>query len=48
LREHFSRDVLPLVEHEASFNLGFGVADPDDIVLEISPGFEYDNAIFTS
>lgn len=43
-----SPSTVLLPGREASFNLGFGVADPDDIVLEVSPGFEYDNAIFTS
>ena len=33
---------------DATFAVGFGVADPADVVLEISPGFDYDSALFAS
>lgn len=31
-----------------SYDIVFGVEDPDDLVMEISPSFDYDAAIFTS
>lgn len=31
-----------------TFKVGYGVQDPKDIVLEVTPGFDYDSAIFTS
>lgn len=33
---------------EAAFKLGFGVVDPNDLVMEVTPGFEYEGAIFTN
>ena len=33
---------------DATFAAGFGVADPADVVLEISPGFDYDSALFAT
>lgn len=33
---------------EATFKIGYGVSTPSDIVMEVSPGFEYQAAIFTS
>jgi hypothetical protein len=33
---------------DATFAVGFGVADPADVVLEISPGFDYDSALFAT
>ncbi|MFZ5850350.1 MAG: hypothetical protein ACOYY2_03010 [Actinomycetota bacterium] len=33
---------------EAVFKVGFGVADPADLVMQVAPGFEYDPAIFTT
>lgn len=33
---------------ETKFKIGFGAADPADMVLEVAPGFEYESAIFTS
>jgi len=33
---------------ETRYQLGFGVADPKDIVLELSPGFEYESTLFTN
>ncbi|WP_316668912.1 hypothetical protein [uncultured Propionibacterium sp.] len=33
---------------EAQFQMAFGVADPADLVLEISPDFTHDNVIFHS
>ncbi len=42
-----STTLLP--KREAKFKIAFGIADPSDLVLEVSPGsFEYDDAIFTS
>ena len=34
----------------ATFKVAFGVADPDDLVMEVSPtfGFDYDSAVFTN
>lgn len=32
---------------ETTFDVGYGVSNPDDIVLEVSPSFEHDSAIFT-
>jgi hypothetical protein len=31
-----------------TFPIGFGVTDPADLVVQISPGFDYDVALFTS
>lgn len=33
---------------EAKFKIGYGVTDPADLVLEVSPSFEHEDAIFTS
>jgi hypothetical protein len=33
---------------ESAFQVVFGVADPADLVLEVTPGFEYESAIFTN
>lgn len=33
---------------EAAFKIGFGVADPNDLVMELTPGIAYDAAIFTN
>jgi len=33
---------------DAIFAVGFGVADPNDVVLEISPGFDYNSALFAT
>lgn len=41
-----STDVLP--GRETQWAVGFGVSDPTDLVLEISPGFAYDSAYFTN
>lgn len=41
-----STQVLP--GRETTFPIGFGVADPKDIVMEIAPGFEYGSTIFTT
>lgn len=41
-----STAVLP--GRETTFKIGFGVADPADLVMEVAPGFEYDAAIFTT
>ena len=38
--------VLP--GREVTFNIGFGVADPEDLVLQLTPGFLYDEAIYVS
>lgn len=37
-----------LAGREAVFKIGYGVSNPDDLVLEVSPDFEHDSAIFTS
>lgn len=41
-----STDVLP--GRETQWVVGFGVADPTDLVLEIAPGFQYDSVYFTN
>lgn len=41
-----STTVLP--GRESAFRVVFGVTDPADLVLEVTPSFEYDPAIFTS
>lgn len=33
---------------DATFAIGFGVADPADVVVEISPGYDYDSALFAT
>jgi hypothetical protein len=33
---------------EAKYRVGYGVADPADLVMEVAPGFEYEAAIFTN
>lgn len=33
---------------ESKFKIGYGVQDPKDLVLEVTPGFEYESAIFTN
>lgn len=33
---------------ESTFAVGFGVADPADVVMEVSPGFDYEPALFTT
>ncbi|OZD81446.1 hypothetical protein CH273_12070 [Rhodococcus sp. 05-339-2] len=38
--------VLPT--REATFQVAFEVGDPSDLVMQVSPGFEYRDAIFTS
>jgi hypothetical protein len=37
-----------LKNREAKWDLGFGVKNPKDLVLEVTPGFEYNSVIFTS
>lgn len=37
--------VLP--GREAEFQVAYAVSDPTDLVMEVSPGFEYRDAIFT-
>ena len=37
-----------LAGREVTFKIGYGVADPADIVMEVRPGFDYDSAIFTT
>ncbi len=32
----------------STFNVGFGVKDPKDVVMEVQPGFEYESVIFTT
>jgi len=33
---------------EVAYSIAFGVADPADIVMEVTPGFEYEPVIFTT
>lgn len=33
---------------EAQFVIGFGVDDPEDLVMEASPSWEHDSAIYTN
>ena len=33
---------------EAQFKIGYNMANVSDLVLEVSPGFDYDSALFTS
>jgi hypothetical protein len=33
---------------ESVFRMAFGATDPADLVMEVTPGFEYESAIFTS
>jgi len=33
---------------ESVFRMAFGATDPGDLVMEVTPGFEYTSAIFTS
>ena len=41
-----STAILP--NRQSSFKVGFGVQNPKDLVVQVTPGFEYDDAIFTS
>lgn len=41
-----STPILP--GRETAFKVAFAVTNPADLVLQVSPGFEYDPAIFTS
>lgn len=43
-----SPSTVLLPGREAVFRMAFGAADPADLVLQVTPGFEYDAAIFTS
>lgn len=43
-----SPDTAVLPGRESSFKVGFGVPNPKDLVVEVSPGFEYDSVFFTS
>jgi predicted small secreted protein len=38
--------VLP--GRESKFKIGYGVSKPDDLVMDVSPGFEYESVIFTN
>lgn len=38
--------VLP--RRESSFTVGFGVRNPTDLVVQVTPGFDYEPAVFTS
>jgi hypothetical protein len=33
---------------EVSFRVGFGASVPDDLVLEVTPGFDYEPVVYTS
>ena len=37
-----------LVGRQSTFEVGFGVQDPADIVMEVTPGFDYAPAFFTT
>ncbi|WP_129666372.1 hypothetical protein [Phytoactinopolyspora endophytica] len=39
-----STSVLP--DREVSFELAYGVEDPTDLVLEVTPGWDYDAAVY--
>lgn len=39
--------VVILPGREAEFQVAYSVIDPTDLVMEVSPGFEYRDAIFT-
>jgi len=43
-----SPSTVLLPGRETVFRMAFGATDPADLVLEVSPGFEYDPAVFTS
>jgi hypothetical protein len=36
-----------LAGRQSTFTIGFGVSNPDDVVMEVTPGFEYKGAFFT-
>lgn len=38
--------ILP--DRDVVFDVAFGVTDPDDLVVEVAPGFDYEPAFFTS
>jgi hypothetical protein len=38
--------VLP--KRQSSFKVGFGVQNPKDLVVQVTPGFEYSEAVFTN
>jgi hypothetical protein len=37
-----------LAGRTVTWKVGFGVENPNDVVMEVRPGFEYESAIFTS
>src|SRR6266508_3587385 len=41
-----STKILP--GRETTFKVGFGVQNPKDLVVEVTPGYEYESSIFTS
>jgi hypothetical protein len=41
-----STKILP--GREAKFSLAFGVTEPKDLVVQVRPGFKYNDAIWTS
>lgn len=43
-----SPSTVLLPGREAVFRMAFGATDPADLVLQVTPGFEYDAAVFTS
>jgi len=43
-----SPTTLVLPGRESKFKLAFGVADPKDLVVQVTPGYSYKPAIFTS
>ena len=43
-----SPNTVLLPGRTAKFRVAYGLLNPADIVLEVSPGFEYDNAVWSS
>lgn len=41
-------DTKLLAGRTVTWKVGFGIADPKDIVMEVTPSFDYDSAIFTN
>lgn len=43
-----SPSTVVLPHREATFKVGFAVQNPTDLVAQVTPGFDYDPAVFTS
>lgn len=37
-----------LPTRQTKFNVGFGVTTPSDLVVQVTPKFDYDDSLFTS